>query len=328
VAREKALVTGASGFTGSHLALGLLARGYEVHGFVRSAARGERLARAGVKLAVGDVTDAAAADAAVRGMDRIFHVAATYRQSGAADDEYYKVNVLGTKHFLDAALRHGAKRFVHCSTVGVHGHVDNPPADEDAPLRPGDLYQETKLEGERLVGEYMKWGLPAVVFRPVGICGPGDMRFLKLFRAVRKGTFVMFGDGNVLYHLTYIDDLVRGIIACGEDPRAVGKVYIIAGERAVTLNELVEKIAATVGSPAPRWRFPFWTLWAASVVCEGLCKPLGLNPPLFRRRADFFRKSRAFTGARIERELGFTPRFGLDETLRRTAEWYKAQQLI
>ncbi len=324
----RVLVTGISGFTGSNLALALLKQGHEVHGFVRPTSQLAGIQDQGIVFHTGDLGDAQSIEKAVEGMDTVYHIAASYRESGAPTSEYYKVNVHGTRYLLDAALKYNVKRFVHCSTVGVHGHVENPPADEDAPFNPGDLYQETKIEGEKVVREFIAKGVPAVIFRPVGIYGPGDRRFLKLFRGVQKGTFVMFGSGEILYHLTFIDDLVDGIIACGEDPKAIGQTYIIAGEKATTLNELTQRVAESLGVSAPKIRLPFWTLWTASVACEALCKPFRINPPLFRRRADFFRKDRSFTSAKIERELGFRARIGLEEGIRRTAEWYRAQDLI
>jgi len=322
------LLTGASGFTGLNLAGELVRRGHHVHALVRATSRVESLRRMGIALRGGDLGDPLSIERAVDGMEAIYHIAASYREARLPDSEYYKVNVLGTRHLLSAAKRQGVSRFVHCSTVGVHGHVKNPLANEEAPLNPGDYYQQTKLEGERVVREYMSSGLPAVIFRPVGIYGPGDRRFLKLFRAIERGTFIMFGSGNVLYHLTYIDDLVRGIIACGESDRALGKTYIIAGEKPVTLNELVRLIATTLGVRPPRVHLPFWLLWGASALCEALCRPLGVRPPLFRRRAEFFRSDRAFDTSKIEREIGFRPMIGLQEGLSRTANWYRAEALL
>ena len=203
-----------------------------------------------------------------------------------------------------------------------------PPANELSPFKPGDEYQRTKLEAEQLVKQAIESGLPATIFRPSGIYGPGDERFLKLFRAIKKGIFIMFGDGNVLYHFIFIDDLIRGIITCGEDPRALGKTYIIAGEKAVTLNEVTATIAHTIGVEKPKWRLPFWVLWQASVLCESVCKPLGVTPPLFRRRTDFFRKDRSFDTSQIQSDLQFQPSINLEEGLLRTANWYKANNFI
>jgi dihydroflavonol-4-reductase len=324
----KILVTGASGFTGSNLAQALLDRGHEVHGFVRPTSHVNGLEDAGLKYQTGDLTDAGSVDRAVRGMDIVYHIAASYREGGLPESAYHAVNVTGTQHVIDACRRHGVKRLVHCSTVGVHGHIENPPANEDAPFRPGDPYQRTKLEAEQRVTEAAKKGLPAVVFRPVGIYGPGDTRFLKLFRSIARGTFVMFGNGEVLYHLTYIDDLVRGIIACGEHEKALGQTFIIAGKRATTLNELVSTIAWTLDVRPPRFHLPFSVLWTASVVCEAACRPLRVQPPLFRRRADFFQKDRAFDASRIAGALGVEPQVDLEEGLAKTAQWYRARNLL
>jgi dihydroflavonol-4-reductase len=326
--KKKVLVTGVSGFTGSNLARALVHNGDEVYGFARPSSHLHGLPEAGIHILTGDLRDANSVEEAVQGMDIVYHIAASYRESGLPDSEYYEVNVGGTRHVLAAARKHRVKRVVHCSTVGVHGHVAHPPADENAPFDPGDLYQETKLEGEKVAREYMQQGLSCVIFRPVGIYGPGDRRFLKLFKAIKQRKFVMFGNGEVLYHLTFIDDLVRGIIACGESDKASGEIFIIAGEKATTLNELVALIADTLGVKKPGLYAPFWSLWAASVLCEFACKPFGLTPPLFRRRADFFRKDRSFNAAKIEKMLGFTPSVSLEEGIRRTADWYHRENLL
>jgi nucleoside-diphosphate-sugar epimerase len=326
--RAKVLVTGVSGFTGSNLAMALIKKGYEVHGFVRAGSKVSNIDPSKIALHRGDLGDAKAVEDAVKGMDLVYHIAASYRESGAPDSEYYKVNVDGTRYLLEASLKRGVKRFIHCSTVGVHGHVKNPPADETAPFSPGALYQKTKILGEEVVQEYMKKGLKAVIFRPVGIYGPGDRRFLKPFKGVKKGRFLMFGSGEILYHLTFIDDLVEGIILCGEHANAPGKIYIIAGEKATTLNELVQRIAAELKVSPPKIKIPFWILYAASVLWESACKPFGINPPLFRRRADFFRKDRSFNTAKIRSELGYQPKVSLEEGIRRTSEWYRAENLI
>lgn len=325
----KALVTGASGFTGFHLAKTLKERGVEVYGFVRSKSRLSDLEKGGIQPVYGDLTNAESVEKAVQGMDVVYHIAASYRESGASVERLHDINVNGTRHVMDAVLKAKVKRVVHCSTVGVHGHVDQPPANEDAPFKPGDEYQDTKLEGEILVQKYIdSKGLPATIFRPVGIYGPGDKRFLKLFKAIRKGTFVMFGTGDVLYHLTYIDDLVNGIIMCGEKDEALGKTYIIAGEKATTLNELTGTIADVLGVKPPRIRIPYWMLWWASCVCEDICKFFKLNPPLFRRRAHFFIKDRAFDISRIQNDLHYVPQIPLLDGIKRTAEWYREKNLI
>jgi nucleoside-diphosphate-sugar epimerase len=213
--------------------------------------------------------------------------------------------------------------------VGVHGDVERPPANEDAPLRPGDIYQVTKVEGERMAREAAaRTGAEVVIARPSGIYGPGDRRLLKLFRGVARRRFVILGSGEIFYHLTYIDDLVEGFRLCGEVPAAAGRTYILAGGEVSTLNELTALIAEEAGVPPPRLHLPVWPFWLAGAACEALCAPLKIEPPLYRRRVDFFTKSRAFDISRARAELGYAPKVGLREGIRRTLAWYRAEKWI
>ena len=219
-------------------------------------------------MVLGDLTHEASLAPACERIDIVYHIAATYRTAGQPDGNYRAVNAHGTHALLNAAQQAGVTRFVHCSTVGVHGHIERPPADEDAPLAPGDIYQKTKLEGEELARSAARGGsMEVVVARPAGIYGPGDIRFLKMFRGIAKRRFPMLGKGTVCYHLTYIDDLVEGFRLCGESPIAAGRTYVLAGPRYTSLNELVRVIAEELGVAPPRWRFPVWPVWLAGALC-------------------------------------------------------------
>jgi nucleoside-diphosphate-sugar epimerase len=318
------LVTGATGFTGGHLARTLASRGYRVRALVRDLERGRDLAPAGIELCRGDLADAASLLNATAGMATVYHVAAIYRQAGIPASEYRTVNVEAVEALVRAAAASGVRRVVHCSTVGVHGDVEHPPASEDAPLRPGDVYQETKLEGERVArSAAAATGIELVVARPSGIYGPGDRRLLKLFRGVARKRFLILGSGQIYYHLTYIDDLVEGFRLCGTVPAAAGRTYILAGGEVGTLKELVALIAREAGVKAPRVRLPVWPFWLAGAACEAVCVPLRVEPPLYRRRVDFFTKSRAFDITRAREELGYAPKVGLREGVRRALEWYQ-----
>ena len=193
----RVLVTGATGFTGGHLARSLVARGYAVRALVRDRQRAESLERQGIELAIGDLRDRGTLDTAVRGVEIVYNIAALYREAGLAAAEYRAVNAEAPRNIVEVGAAHGVRRVVHCSTVGVHGDVEHPPANEDAPLKPGDVYQETKLEGERLaLAAGRASGVDVVVARPSGIYGPGDRRLLKLFRGVARKRFVILGDGG------------------------------------------------------------------------------------------------------------------------------------
>jgi nucleoside-diphosphate-sugar epimerase len=318
------LVTGATGFTGSHLARYLAARGHAVRALVRDPASARDLARDGIELVGGDLRDAASVDAALPGIEVVYNIAALYRQAGLPDSTYRTVNAEAVGTIVRRAAAAGVRRVVHCSTVGVHGDVEHPPADEDAPLRPGDVYQVTKVEGERLGRQAAaETGMELVIARPTGIYGPGDRRLLKLFRGVARQRFLILGDGKIFYHLTYVEDLCEGFRLCGEMPAAAGRTYILAGPEVTTLNELTQIIAAEAGVLPPRLHLPVWPFWAAGAVCEAVCAPFGVEPPLYRRRVDFFTKSRAFSIARARRELGYDPKTPLREGVRRTLTWYR-----
>ncbi len=329
----KVLVTGATGFTGGHLARTLAGRGHEVRALVRPRSRARfdqsPLAAAGVRAVEGDLGDRASVTRAAEGVEVVYHIAATYREAGQPDSAYRAINVDGTRNLLEAARAGGARRLVHCSTGGVHGHIAHAPANEDAPFNPGDIYQDTKLEAEQLARRFgQEAGFDVVVARPIGIYGPGDTRFLKMFRGLARGTFPMLGSGRAFYHLTYIDDLVEGFILCGTVPAAAGRTYILAGPRYTTLEELVALVARELGVEPPRIHWPVWPFWTAGLLCELVCVPLRIEPPLYRRRVDFYTKSRAFDTTRARTELGFAPRVDLAEGIHRTAEWYRREHLL
>ena len=326
---SRVLVTGASGFTGGHLARALLGTGARVRVFARRAEAVAGLAADGAEAAIGDIRDARAVDAAVEGCEQVYHVAALYRDASGPEQAYWDVNVTGTEHVLASCERHRVKRLLHCSTMGVHGSVSQVPSDETAPFKPGDAYQRSKLAGEEGVWAWFRrTGIPTAVIRPAGIYGPGDLRFLKLFRAIRGGWFVMLGHGRTWYHQVYIDDLVRGFLLCGTRPEAVGEPFCISSGAPLRLNELVALVAEAVGVPAPRRRIPVWPVHAAAALCEAVCVPLGVNPPLHRRRVHFFINNRGWTSRKADRLLGYVSTVDHRDGLERTARWYEAQGLL
>lgn len=318
------LITGGTGFVGRHLAASLLSRGGRVRILTRSEAGRVAEPLPGAEYVHGDLGGDSSLGQALAGVEKAFHLASFVREAAPADEEFRRVNVLGTERLARAAAAAGVSRFVHVSTTGVHGNVEDPPADEDAPIRAADIYQKTKWEGEealRLVSK--ETGLPITIIRPAGVYGPGDARLLKLFRLVQKGRFVMLGDGTTLFHPVHVSDLVRGILLAAESERAVGRTYIVAGERPVKLAELVERIAAALGVQAPRLRFPAGPVLVLAGVVERVCRPFGIEPPLFRRRVEFFTKNRAFSWKRAAEEIGYRPEVSLEDGLAGTVAWYR-----
>jgi nucleoside-diphosphate-sugar epimerase len=296
--------------------------------FVRPDSRVEALKELGVECRILDIKNPAMVLDNLDGIERVYHLAAAYRTEHSDRDEFRSVNVEATRNLLEAATIRNVKRFIHCSTVGVQGRIDDPPASEEYRFSPGDHYQESKLDGELLARQYFSQGLPGVVVRPVGIYGPGDTRFLKLFRPINKEYFVMIGSGRILYHMTYIDDLVEGFVLSGRNPEALGEIFTIAGEKYTTIRELVNLIAEVLGKPYPKWHVPFFPVYAAAVVCDKICRPLGISPPIYPRRVEFFQHDRAFSIDKAKRILGYKPQVSLHDGLARTAAWYRRQGLI
>jgi nucleoside-diphosphate-sugar epimerase len=321
--KNRVLITGATGFTGGALAQKLVDQGNQVVALVRKTGNVDALKKLGVELAYGDITDRTAVLDAAKNCAIIYHIAAVYRTAGHPDSYYEDVNINGVQHIIDAARTHNVSRTVHCSTIGVHGDIDDLPSNEDSPFNPGDIYQRTKLAGEELFATAMNEGLQGAIFRPGAIYGPGDMRLLKMFKQIKRGFFPLFGGGNNLYHLSYIDDLTDGIILCANHPSAIGQRFILCSNEYSSMKELGAIIAQELGVKEPSFAPPVGPLMLAAKLCETLCKPLGIEPPLHTRRVEFFIKSRAFDNTKARTLIKFEPKISTREGVKRTIKWYE-----
>ncbi len=323
----KILVTGGTGFTGKALVQRLLDDGHEVRALdYREGLKTDELRRHGAEVVLGSVTDRDVVRRAVDGVDVVHHLAAAFRELNVGERHYWEVNVEGTRNVLEAAQAAGVRKVVYCSTCGVHGNIDAPPAGEDAPIQPADYYQRTKYEAEPIAREFFERGLKTVTLRPAAIYGPGDPeRFFLIFKRVAGGSFPMFGSGATSYHPLYIDNLVDAFLLAMQDGRGDGEAYLIADAEYVAIEDLVRRIGRALDVDVRVRHYPLWPLIAAGHACEKLCKPFGITPPLFPRRVDWYRQNRAFRIDKARRELGYEPRVGLDEGLRRTAEWYRRE---
>lgn len=319
------LIIGATGFAGGALARALRRDGIAVRAMVRPTSDTAALRDLGVELVPGDVCDPDAVMAAVEGAALVYNFASPFRSATPTREYFRQVNRDGAVAIARAVLAHEVPRFVHCSTIGVHGHVQEIPCTETSPFNPGDDYQDTKLEGELAIQEMIGEGLPAVIMRPASMYGPGDLRMLKMFRLIHSGRWRTVGDGRAWFHPTYIDDLVTGFRLCGTHPDALGEVFILAGDEPLRLNELANAVADAVGVPHPTRKVPLGPVLAAARLCEAVCRPFGIEPPLHERRVRFFTNDRNFDAAKARDRLGFKARVSLTEGLARTAEWYVEQ---
>jgi len=318
------LVTGASGFVGGHVVRLLLDKGVRVRAMIRDRKKANTLDGLDVETVVADLQDAASLRRAVEGVDHVYGIASLFRQAGLPEEVFHDINAEGIRRLFDAAIDAGVKRIVHCSTVGVLGHVADPPGTEESPYNPGDMYQRTKLEGEKIAMEYFRSGkMRGVVIRPAMIYGPGDTRNLKLFRMISKGHFFYVGPGRECVHFIDVRDLASAFHLAMTRDELNAEVYIIAGERPVPLVEMVDSIADTLGVKRPCIHLPVRPMQWLGSACEAICTPMHINPPIFRRRVDFFTKNRHFDASKARRDLGFEPARSFDEELADIIAWYK-----
>ena len=306
--QEVYLVTGASGFVGGYLVRRLLDQGIRVRAMVRNENNAQDLKGLGAEVVKAELRDAESLARAVVGVRGVYHIAALFRQHGFADRVFREVNADGTRLLLDASIHAGVRRFIHCSTVGVLGDIAHLPADESTPYGPCDIYQQTKMEGEKLALEAFQSGrISGVVIRPAMIYGPGDQRTLKLFRMIARRRFFYVGRGLASVHWIDVRDLVRAFQLAMDHQERNGEIYIIAGQSPMPLRTMCEEVAGQLGVSPPWLTLPVRPIQWAGSLCEALCRPFGVEPPLYRRRVDFYTKHRSFDGSKAGRELGFKP---------------------
>ena len=324
------LVTGATGFTGRVLTRKLADAGARVRAIARRSSDLGELAELDIKWYRGDVFDPDIVTAAVKGVEYIFHVAAVFREVKPSDEGYRRVHLDSTKLLAKAALEvPGFKRFINISTVGVHGHVESGRADENYRFAPGDGYQRTKLEGELWLARFAaEHGLPHCVIRPGPIFGPGDTRLLKIFRMVNRGVLLILGKGNCMYHLVHVDDLTDIILLAGISEKAQSQVMIAVGDEPISLEAMSRIIAHQLNKSVRTVRLPLWPFYLASDICTTICRPLGLQPPIYRRRVDFYTKDRVFDNSKVKRLLDYEFQFDNKRGIEQTTLWYRHNGLL
>jgi nucleoside-diphosphate-sugar epimerase len=327
----RVLITGGTGFIGSRLALRYLRDGYSVRVLGQEnnpteGANRRAIEREGAEVVLGSVTQFELVKDLADDVDIMFHLAAAQHEMNVPDQHFREVNVAGTRNVLEAGASAAVKRIVHGSTIGVYGAAEGP-IDETTECRPDNIYGKTKLEGERLALSFVG-KVPVVAIRIPEAYGAGDRRLLKLFKAIDRGTFFVIGSGKNLHHPIFIDDLVDGLRSAATVPGAVGEIILLAGKDAVTTTEMVTAVAHALGKKSPRLRAPMFPFAAAATTMEFVLRPLGVQPPLHRRRLDFFRKSFTLSPEKARDLLHFSPSVGFAEGARRTAVWYRESGLL
>ena len=318
------LVTGAAGFVGGHLVRHLKSAAIRVRGMVRSATQAEAIKPFVDEVVIADLTDPASLSAAVEGVAGIYHVAGIFRQSDVPDQVFFDINAEGTRHLFDAAIAAGVSRIVHCSTNGVHSDIEHPPANEEYPFNPGDVYQQSKLDGELIAMEYFrKETIKGIILRPTMIWGPGDDRTLKMFRMIAKKRFFYVGSGDTLHHWVDVRDLAEAF-RLAMDAEMNAEAFLIGGRQYKSLKSIADEIANQLGVAKPWLHLPAKPMMLLAHATELVCQPFGIEPPIFRRRVAFFLKSRAYDISKARQSLQFDPQQEIEGEIRDIIDGYKA----
>ena len=318
----KAFVTGGTGFLGTHLVTALLARGDEVRCLVRAPARATALARNGVRLVTGDLTDQRALEAGCRGADVVFHLAGAIAASSRA--AFLATNRDGTVALLAAAAATPPRRFVYVSSVAAVGpSARGQPLDETAPTHPVTPYGESKLAGEQAVRAA---ALPWTIIRPPWVYGEWDRAGLPLFRLAARGVVPLIGDGAQELSLVHATDVAQALLAAASAERAVGRVYFAAHPELTTAREMARAVGRAVGRaplivPIPR-PLAYGAVWTIGSVARALGRASVVSP---ERAGEFFAPAWTCSAAALHRDTGWEARIDLATGLKRTADWYRGE---
>jgi nucleoside-diphosphate-sugar epimerase len=323
-AGTKVLVTGATGFTGSVLIKKLCAAGLNVHAIARPSSSLAQFESDKITWHLGQVYDKDLIEHATKNASYIFHVAAAFREAKIEDGEYRRVHVESTQALAKAAKANpNFKRFIHVSTMGVHGHIENPPGDENSPYAPGDLYQITKLEAENWLKDFATINdLAYTIIRPTAIYGPGDKRLLKVFKMASWPIFPILGFGKCLYHLIHVEDLTNVIMLSATHPGALSEAFIVGAPSAIKLEDFAKITAKVIGNKLRVVRVPVTPFFVLGDICEFICKPFGIEPPIYRRRVAFYTKDRSFKTSKLRSVLGYNVLYDNEKGITETAKWY------
>ena len=324
------LVTGASGFTGTVLTKKLIEAGARVSAIARTSSDIEELESLDINWFRGDVFDEELIEKACIGTEYIFHLAAAFREEKSTEEDFRKVHLYSTQLLAKHALKQADfKSFIHVSTIGVHGHIEDQPATEEYRFSPGDAYQRTKLEAELWFRDFATENkLPFTIIRPASIYGPGDTRLLKFFKMANKGFILMLGSGKGSYHLIHVDDLTNIMIKAAAQENTRSQTIIAANKTHTSIIEMGQIIAAALDKKCLVIRLPVTPFFWLADICKVVCKPLGIQPPLYRRRVAFYTKDRMFDVSKLSELLNYEWKYDNKDGLVQTAKWYKEKNWL
>ncbi len=325
------LVTGATGFVGSHFVEAARQHGLNVRALVRKCTDATTLLEQNVDVVRGDLMEPQSLRDAVAGVDAVVHCAAKLGDWGPVEP-YRVVNVEGLRNLLEACRGKPIQHFIHLSSLGVYAPRHHHGTDETEPLseRHNDGYTQTKAEGERVALSYHReHGVPVTILRPGFIYGPRDRTVLPRLIDRLKNRRVRYLGGNTrAMNTIYIGNLVDAMLLALEKPASIGQIYNLTDGEQVSKRRFIEAIADGVAVPKPpRMPFPLWLAsWIADVFEGRARRRQAPTPPrLTQAMIKFLGLNLDFSIDKARRELGYVPRVGFDEAIQRTTAWFREQ---
>ena len=327
---KKALVTGATGFLGSHLAEFLLKKGYEVSVLVRPGSKRDNLDFfTGYKILEGTLDDPLSLRRAVEGQDLVFHAAGLIR--ARSREEFLEVNHLGTRKLLEAVAAANPKlsRFIYISSMAATGPpLDGRPKKEADPCNPITPYGESKWEGEIETMKY-KDQFPVTIIRPPAIYGPRDKGMFTYFRLAARGFYPLIGKGDSFVNIISIFDLVEGTITAAEEPNAAGEIFFLAEKKIYSWREAGQIIAFACGKAGRPLRIPKWVLFAAGETNQFVAGLFGRAALISRWKAmDLSQRYWTCDISKAEKILNYQTRYPLPDGAQVTYDWYKKMEWL
>ncbi|MFX1582809.1 MAG: NAD-dependent epimerase/dehydratase family protein [Promethearchaeota archaeon] len=318
------LVTGATGFIGRQLVRKLIEDQHEVSALVRKTSDVHELPKT-LRLIDGDMLDTSSLEEAVQNIDVVIHLAAYFDFYPKDKKLLYRINVEGTRNLVNACIQASVSRLIYISTTEVIGPVENPPGDENSPLRPQFDYSKSKVEAEEIVrASSLETGLDHVILRPTGVIGEGELyTVFETVQAINEGQIPMTpGDGEKILMYIYMEDVISGIITSIKSAKAKNQTIILCPDKGMTYNELFEFLGNELGVAPPKRKVP-----------TALAKlGIGILSPFKNRQKTTFLwhmktvqsmdENRAFSNAKAKKLLQWTPTTSMQEALKESIAWY------
>jgi nucleoside-diphosphate-sugar epimerase len=320
----KVLLTGATGFVGSHLAELLLHKGYDVRALIRRTSNMQWIRDLDMECFYGSLDEADSLKNAVKGVDYVFHVAGVTKAADAIT--YIKGNYEATKNLVEAILAEEPKikRFVLVSSQAAVGPSPTiEPIDENANPYPLTDYGQSKLLAENYIRN-MADTLPVTIVRPPAVFGPRDTDVLDFFKTVKLGIIPRIGGSEKYVSLVYVKDLVRGIWLAGTRSKAVGKTYFIANPRPYSWGQMAELALKVFNKKGIQVRVPELLLKGVALASESWARFSGKNTILNRQKVIEMKQDFWVCSPRLaKKDLRFEAKYSLEEAFKETITWYK-----